>query len=306
MPSQSTNTVDAKMLHYEYLKHSLELDREKAEEEVARRLIDQTVWFPPSAYLVLPLAVPYAVRDPECRRKRGQDGKDMWGRPNDHGYIRDDNSLIKGLVKSLQITSPKGSIGSKIYGQKKLGGGFVAAHIWSLDTRKRRTTHHQYTYSFWPNVVWLPRELALLTDYENSFVQPFIQTVSRKIYFNHSSPSKISDVKSYNLEKSWERLPAPQINDGITGRVNDLDVGSLNYFVVPSSFLKRRLGKIKILLEALDHYQEYKKLPEGKIITNKYAEYPEDKIKIENCGSTCNFLKSYAEYVENSLKSYNE
>ena len=67
------------------------------------------IWLDPRVYRELPLLVPYAVRDPHSREK-STGLPDAWGSPNEHGYFRDDNSLVKGVPRALHVASPTRSM----------------------------------------------------------------------------------------------------------------------------------------------------------------------------------------------------
>lgn len=82
------------------------------------------IWIHPDLYQKLPVILPFVVRDPSCRKNKIT-GKDEWASPNDEGFLRDDNSLVKGIIKSMPVT-PNNSL----YVGKTLGNGFVTSHIW--------------------------------------------------------------------------------------------------------------------------------------------------------------------------------
>ena len=118
-----------------------------------------------------------------CRTRpadRGSKSKgipDQWGSPNAQGFFRDDNSLVKELPGSLTVTSS-----SQLYKGRRLGNGFVASHLWRELSIGGLASRHPLTYSFVPNLVWLPSEVAALTDREASFVQSYTQAISIKVY----------------------------------------------------------------------------------------------------------------------------
>jgi hypothetical protein len=58
----------------------------------------------------------------------GYASPDKWSSPDDAGFLRDDNSLIKALPRSLLVRGPKNS---HISGAR-LGTEFVAAHVWRV------------------------------------------------------------------------------------------------------------------------------------------------------------------------------
>jgi hypothetical protein len=217
---------------YHYLQRSLRQNNKPLfRKVVARALTRLGIWFPPSAYSVLPIVLPHVVRDPGCRRPI-----DEWSSPNSAGYVRDDNSLIKGLVKSFTINSNFGE-----YSDRNLGNGFVAAHVWSKvgDTYASRDPA---TYSFLPNLVWLPATLAKLTDVDQSFAQAFIQALSYKIYRDVDVHETLRPFVAH----SWSLLPVPEVSQPRLP-----DVNGLSFFGVPQRFLHTRVDRIRAASSAL-------------------------------------------------------
>ena len=302
---RATATVDrvhSDNFDYYYLKYLKESNDKQFEQETSTRIIEQSIWFPPTAYSVLPIAVPYAYRDRGCRSIKRSDGTDMWGCPNSAGYVRDDNSLIKGLVKQLDIDSPPSSFGEIAYKGRRLGRGFVAAHIWP------RTTHLAQTNSFWPNLVWLPKGLALLSDHETSFVQPFLQDVSMRIY------GQISTCSQGTVAKSWWILLSRfhSASKSISDRVNEVALDELNYFRVSSRFLNSRLNKIRSVSQALECIARGKPVPHeyGKIVTSKYTRELQQQsdplcvVAPDKANKLHKSLRSYASSIEVALQDY--
>jgi len=219
--------IDGQNILYHYfqkniLKHESALSSRLFE----RLLIDLSIWIPPSFCKKLPIILPYVVRDPSCRVKR-ETGEDEWGSANEHGFLRDDNTLIKGLVRSFDIRSPT----VRSYDGFRLGRGFVASHIWR-NVRIKGThmisSRHYKLNSFVPNLAWLPIQISKLTDREGSLPQRLLQAISHKIYREISLPREILNL--------WEYLPFPE-------EFHDLriDVSKANYFVVPDKWLKKRV-----------------------------------------------------------------
>jgi hypothetical protein len=84
----------------------LEENPEQFKDVVRGLILGLGVWLPPAAYERFPLLVPYAVRDAACRGDRRRGIPDQWGAPDSSGRFRDDNSLIKGIPRSLMVTNP--------------------------------------------------------------------------------------------------------------------------------------------------------------------------------------------------------
>jgi hypothetical protein len=100
-------TVDGQNVLYHYIqKNIMREDDEFSKELLKRLLIDLSIWIPANFYCRLPIILPYVVRDNSCRIKQ-QSGEDEWGAANSSGFLRDDNTLLKGIVRSFAIKSQK-------------------------------------------------------------------------------------------------------------------------------------------------------------------------------------------------------
>lgn len=223
---QSTPWVNGNTILYHYLQKSLREEDERLFQMIVAKLLTRLgIWFPPSAYATLPIALPHVVRDPGCRRP-----VDEWSSPNAAGYVRDDNSLIKGLVRSFTIRSNLYE-----YNNRQLGKGFVAAHVWSK-VGGTYSSREPATYSFLPNLVWLPANIAKLTDRDLSFAQIFIQALSYKIY----REVKVHQTLEPFVEDAWSLLPQSEFP-----KHRLPDVEDLNFFAVPQRFFHTRVAKIR-------------------------------------------------------------
>jgi len=211
-------------------------------------LASMGVWLPLDVYRQLPVMLPWVVRDPSCRPRNGS--VDQWGSPNVLGYLRDDNSLIKSLPRSLSIRSPR---------QPHLNGArmateFVAAHVWRTctdggDLASRRPSLN----SFVPNLVWLPSQVAKLTDREGSTVQVTLQSLAWSLYRSAPVERRLDSV----VEEAWSLLPKPaELSKGIDPR-------ELNWFVSTDRFLATRIQRLNSVIGALD------KLANGQVIDTK-------------------------------------
>lgn len=234
---------------------------------VTRMIADLAVWFSPSLYLRMPILLPHVIRDSSCRpRKKG--GKDEWGYPDQYGYCRDDNSLVKSLPKSLNISSPA----NPLYQSERLGNGFVASHIWRSADLGLERQRMGWTNSFIPNLVWLPSQLSRLTDHAGSFTQAYLQAISYKIYrdipFNENLQPFVS--------RAWEQLPEPNsIPQQGLPRSDEL-----SFFDETDSFVKRRVETIK---RVRDQFISLKnpRANDSKLKPRKYASGLAEKSWIE-------------------------
>ncbi len=146
---------------------------------VPRLLVESmAIWLPLDVYEGFPVLLPWVVRDPHCRGNTKKGVPDQWGSPNRDGYLRDDNSLVKALPRSLAVRGPKGS---HIHGAR-MGTEFVASHVWRKVNAIDLASRIPLLNTFVPNLVWLPSQVAKLSDVEGGIVQQTLQAMSRAIY----------------------------------------------------------------------------------------------------------------------------
>ena len=224
--------IDGNHTLYHYLQKVVAMaDDAFSRHLIGRLIVDLSIWFPPLLYQTLPIFLPYCLRDPSCRSS-GPDGKDEWGSANTEGYLRDDNSLLKGVPHGLRVSSPN----FNHYHKQSLMKGFVASHVWRevvMHGEQTLASRHPRLYSFIPNVAWLPVQISKLTDREGSYAQKVFQTLATKIY----SPSRHGE--SPEMAALWESLPSPELD-------LDIDLDQINYFQPDESWVIRRkknLGK---------------------------------------------------------------
>jgi len=158
-------------LHARQISSISELTSEEAIDLVSR----YGVWIPVQAYENVPWLAPYAIRRSRVRSDVRVEGekRDMWGFPDERGYFTDDNSLIKQIHKGKRV-HPSGSP----YQDSKLSTGMVCCHVWS------GTTQNPLLFSFIPNLVWLPKSLAPLSDnHDGSIAHPVHDHLKRVSMF---------------------------------------------------------------------------------------------------------------------------
>ena len=207
------------------------------------------------------------------------------GSANTEGFLRDDNSLIKGLVNSFSIDSPK--IDS--YNKLKKGRGFVACHIWrvvKINNEELLSTRHHMLNSFVPNIVWLPRQIAKLTDSEGSDAQKMLQAISHKIYYNIHMSEQIS--------KLWEYLPFPQ--EYMRLKINFKE---LNFFKVGNRWLNQRIKGLESEIERILAIKETFDPEIKKIKCSRYVPSLA-KIPIEDRRSLNEWLLQYRDLLSKS------
>lgn len=224
--------IDGNNALYHYLqKVIIPRDDEFSRELVRRLILDLSIWFPPDVYRAVPVLLPFCVRDSSVKAKE-------WGSASPQGYMRDNNSALKILVVNYAIQSPR----SGVYPRASRGHGFVASHAWRrirMDGRSQYATTHPRTYSFIPNLAWLPAQVAKLTDHEGSYAQQVLQAISHALY----APAAAQHPAS--LTAIWDALPLPALQ-------MDIDVGELNYFVITPRSISIRRNNLVREIEAVE------------------------------------------------------
>ena len=252
MPERSVETSN---LLYHFLQHDLAADDVWLFQALVTRLVVRLgIWVSVDAYRRTPLLVPYARRDPTCRGNPRMGTPDAWGTPDEDGYFRDDNSLVKGLPRSMKIASTL-----RQYAGRQLATGFVACHIWRELRDGELASRNALTYSFIPNLVWLPAQVAGLTDREGSFAQQYLQAVSRHIYEGAPVHPDHADL----VETAWRLLPEPV---GIPDAALP-DPAKLNFFVAAPSFFARRVRVVASVAQAMRSGA-----PETKVVSRRFTE----------------------------------
>jgi hypothetical protein len=198
------------------------------------------------------------VRDPTCRAKASIGRPEEWSSPNSLGFVRDDNSLIKNLPRALRIDGPR----TRRISGARLGTEFVAAHVWRTvvgsDTLASRIPELN---SFVPNLVWLPGQIAKLTDREASVVQQTAQAMSYMIYRHQAVEPHLAEV----VESCWSQLPPP------TRHIEPIDPAQLNWFRSTPQFFATRRVRLQTVLSALRRLRDGLPLEE-KVISTRYTE----------------------------------
>lgn len=269
--------VNGQNILYYYMQGLMQEDSDFSKELIKRLLVDLSIWIPKHFYEKLPIILPYVVRDNSCRIKT-VNGHDEWGSANSEGYLRDDNTLLKGIVRSFPISSPL----IPAYDGKKLGNGFVASHIWgkiTIENTDLISSRHHMLNSFVPNIVWLPVQISKLTDREGSYAQKLLQAISCQIYKNVSLPEE--------LMKIWEYLPCPQM-DSVS-----LDTDSVNYFGVSNEWVSKRVNGLVQEIDTItslnesDYNENMKKIKSSRYLPTLRNIPAEQKLEI------CKWLSIY-------------
>lgn len=214
------------------------------------------VWWSPEIYAVLPVVVPWCVRDRGCRYDQGPEA---WGSPRSDGYLRDDNSIIKKLPLPLVISGPPTSA----YHGRKPWRGFTACHIWRDLPGGDLAGADPWLYSFVPNLIWLPSWLAPLTDRQGGDIQGVLQRTSIALF---SGVQVRASVREY-VELAWSKLPAPTVGPALAP-------SALQFFGPARGFFSRRLNYIEKFVAGCDDILSGVGLSKKLICTRYTSELP--------------------------------
>lgn len=258
----------------------------KLNRRIIKALIDNLgIWLPEEYYKKLPVVRPYVIRDPTCRIRVEGNLHDEWSKPNDKGYLRDDNSLIKSIVKSMAILRWPIMIPE----QAKISGGFTASHVWRKDvdyeTGDDFVSRSPDLNSFVPNLVWLPTEVSKMTDREGWFAQRYIQAISIGMFKEVKLPRSIGGI----VRKIWAQLPEP----GDLG-VSLPDIEKLPRFEMKDILVKNKVRDVNVVAKFIDKILQNSALPTGRgAVTTRYSQYL-PKVDIDSLKDLFERLENYA------------
>jgi hypothetical protein len=242
---------------YSYLQKELQGEDLFLFQMITARLVTSLgVWVHPDTYARLPILLPHVVRDASARRSRG--GVEAWATPDANGFLRDDNTLIKNLVKALDVESRRDS-----FARRRLGNGWVASHLWRERSDGTSASRHPRTNSFVPNLVWLPSTISLLSDRGGSFVQQFLQAISRKVYGSVQMDPPLEAI----VEEAWSALPPPQLPEGALP-----DVASLNFFAHEPGWVERRTAVLMGVRDGLNKAARGQLVTKQELAQSRYRE----------------------------------
>ncbi|MEV8029764.1 hypothetical protein [Cellulosimicrobium funkei] len=201
-------------------------------------LQDMSIWWAPESYTLLPTMAPWCIRD---RAARYDQGPESWGAPNADGYFRDDNSVIKKLPLPVDVRSPQGH---PYADSARLHRGFTACHIWRELADGGVGGADPWIYSFMPNLVWVPQPINSLTDHHPR-VQALLKATSLSIF-----PGREGGGTRAYTDRVWGRLTPPEL---AVPQEPVLDADRLAYFAADEAFVRRRLGYLDKVVDAVDH-----------------------------------------------------
>jgi hypothetical protein len=243
-------------LLYRFFQDLLVQDPDLAARMPQLLLMAMGVWLPLDAYERWPLLLPWVVRDPKCRGNRAKGVPDQWSSPDPRGFLRDDNSLVKGLPRSLTVRGPRGSH----MAGARLGSEFVASHVWRLVKHDQLASRIALLNSFVPNLVWLPGQIAKLTDREGGIVQKTLQAMALAIYRRAPVQEGLRPL----VEDAWAYIPESTVE------LVPFGVDSLNWFVPTERFYMTRATRLESVVSALDAIEAGRALP-TRVVTTRYA-----------------------------------
>jgi hypothetical protein len=217
------------------------------------------IWLPQDVYETWPVMLPWSVRDLSCRSAGGT-REELWSSPDPRGYCLDDNSFIKGTARSLTVTAPAGH---PLDGAK-MAGGFTAAHIWREVGQSVLASRIPLLYSFAPNLVWLPAEVAKLTDYEGQPYQRAAQQLSVALFRDAAVAPGLRAV----AEEAWEMIGAPAGSESSVHA--QIQAIGMNRFLATPAFFRTRRTRVDAVagaLLAIEHGEPLHK----KVVSSRYT-----------------------------------
>ncbi len=231
---RQASLIDGNHLLYRLFTHLLETKDAVAQQIAMKIIVEMSIWLPLELYKECPVMLPWAVRNPDCR-KRTKDGvsyPENWGAPNENGYQMDDNTLIKGIPRSLKVTGRNS--GSHLIG-KRIGKSFVASHIWrEIENDENLASRIPELNSFVPNLVWLPTQISKLSDIEDGVIQDMLKHATWEIY--RSAP--VNPKFKEHTEAIWSKLE-PDIQRFKSFK--KFDPKDLLFFESNEKFVEKRL-----------------------------------------------------------------
>jgi hypothetical protein len=227
--SQKPTLIDGNELLYRFFQALIEIDEEIAVVVIKNLISTTSVWLPAETFQRMPVLVPWVVRDNSCRKKTTKNVNlpERWGAPDNEGFLRDDNSLINKIPKSLKIQGPKKSPLSGKY----LDTGWTASHIWREIGTDVVANRDPRLNSFIPNLVWLPKQIAKLSDIDGGLVQAALKATSWNLY---KSTVFTGNLKS-SIDSVWSMLPLPS-----NEQIKEFEFIDLNFFEPTEKFYSAR------------------------------------------------------------------
>ena len=248
-----------RLVHGDDLLYRFFLDLFADDSDLAQRLPTQMlatmgIWLPLGVYHDWPIMLPWVVRDSSCRGNKKKGIPDAWSSPNELGFLRDDNSLIKGLPKSLSVATPeRGHLSGA-----RMGNEFVASHVWREVDHEELASRVPLLNSFVPNLVWLPAQVSKLSDREGSPVQRALQALSWRIYRDAPVAPHLRNI----VEEAWQLIPEPEELP---------ELPDLNWFEPTKRFFATRQTRLQSVINGLERLNAGLVL-DKKVVSSRYTE----------------------------------
>jgi len=199
--------------------------------------------------------LPWVVRRRQVQGKPPKGVPDEWSSPDAHGFLRDDNSLIKAIPRALTITGPKGSHVQ----DARMGSEFVASHIWRVVHHSDLASRHPLLNSFTPTWCgYQDRSRSYPIGKEASSSNPggyVLQGLRNAPVLPH-----LSDV----VEQAWEMIPQPIVE------LETVQSQRPELVQATPSFFSTRLSRLESVVAALDAIDAGLALGE-RVVTRRYA-----------------------------------
>jgi hypothetical protein len=222
--SPSKKTVDGNDILYKLFKSLLEKDQDLAIDVIREMITKTAVWFPVETYQRIPVLLPWVVRDNSCK---GTSAGNQWGSPNALGFVRDDNTMVKDILRPLRISGPNDSPLNGLTVSK----GFVTSHVWREVNLEVLANKDSRLNTFIPNLVWLPKQISKLSDLEGGLVQTALKATAWNLYRNVPIESSLHQ----SIEDVWHELPKPELLSHFNFAPDEL-----NFLKIEDSFYESR------------------------------------------------------------------
>jgi hypothetical protein len=251
----SLRVVHGDDLLYRFFQELFVDDADLAKRLAVRMVASMGIWFPLDVYREWPVLLPWVVRDPTCRGRPARGIPDQWGAPDSDGYLRDDNSLVKALPRSLVVRTP---LVGHLHGAR-MGTEFVASHAWRVVKHSKLASRIPLLNSFVPNLAWLPSQVSKLSDREGGPVQLALQATAWSMYRHAPVAPHLTEI----VEEAWAMIPPP------VELVEELPV--VNSFCATDRFAATRRQRLDTVIGALQRLNSGLDLEE-KVVTTRYGE----------------------------------
>ena len=139
-----------------------------------------------------------------------------------------------------------------------MGSEFVASHVWRKVSHEKLASRIPLLNSFVPNLVWLPAQIAKLTDREGEVMQKTLQSMAFAIYRDAPVAPHLVEV----AEEAWAMVPEPQL---ITVSASDL-----NWFEATDRFFATRTTRLRTVVRAIEDLDAGRPLS-TKVVTSRYT-----------------------------------